>query len=457
MCNRSPRRLAFVTLVLLALAAAWSGPSAAAEQRVEGTARWSGEVRLKGTVLVAPGAVLTVAPGTVIRPATPADRIVVQGVLKVEGTAQAPVRFVAPKGWQGIEFVESPDGSVLRHAEFQGAQAAVSCLASSPAILFCSFRDCEAGVKLLRESGSRIEDCLFSGNQIGIDNEMKSFPVIRRNRFLGQGKSGIVASNNSRGAIEENLFEKNKQAVGLHTKYPDRVAKNRFIDNETALFCYQSQNTPLVTGNLFEKNQAALVNFSFAYPAVEENRFIGNQTAVRNDQFGSARIVRNLFRENGTALFNNRKSNPQVEKNLFEKNGLALFVDYSSYPKVRDNNFIGNKKGVELGIYQSADWEKRSGSRRLVQEEAQARGSRNPLIAQAPNAFEDFVDVRQNWWGEDTRLLAAAGPEGNVAIFFDRRDKPKVTYEGYGQGSFVLDWVRFHPWLEAPVADVGPK
>jgi hypothetical protein len=112
---------------------------------------------------------------------------------------------------------------------------------------------------------------------------------------------------------------------------------------------------------------------------------------------------------------------------------------------------------VELGIYQSADWEKRAGSKGIVQQEAAARKSQNPLLPQAPTEFSDVVDVSGNWWGDDTARLAAAGKDGNVSFFFDRKDKPKVTYEGYGAESYALDRVVFSPWLTAPVRDAGPQ
>jgi hypothetical protein len=185
---------------------------------------------------------------------------------------------------------------------------------------------------------------------------------------------------------------------------------------------------------------------------VEQNSFNNNDIAIRNDQYGSPRVTHNLFRGNKTALYNYRKSNPVVEKNVIEQSELAFFCDYSSYPMVKNNNLARNKMGVELGIYQSADWEKRSGSKTIMQEQAAARQSQNPLLAKAPSEFRDYVDVGGNWWGEATPQLKAGG---NVAIFFDRRDKERVSYEGFGPDSYRLDEVRYTPWLETPVRDAG--
>ena len=429
---------------------------AAGTLELKGTTRWSGEVQVKQQVLVTQGAVLQIAPGTIVRIAAADLKISVMGEIQVAGTAQQPVVFAAPKGWQGIEMAEPSGPSSFDYAEFKGAEAAISSLAARFTVRHCKFVDGEWGVRLLRESFPVIEDSLFEGNALGVDNEMKSGATLRRNLFRGQTKSAVLASHNSKGLIEKNRFEKNAQGITLLQRYEDRIVGNTLVDNQIGIYCNQTQNTPTITGNTFEGNETALVNFSFSYPAVENNTFTNNKSAVHNDQFGSPLLRRNLLRGNGTAIFNNRKSNPVVEENLIEGNQRAIFCDYSSYPQVRRNNFQGNPLGVELGIYQSADWEKRSGSKRIVQKEAAARKSQNPLLAQAPTEFKDVVDVSGNWWGKDTPSLVAAGAEGNLPLFFDRHDKAKVVYEGFGPDSYVLDTVRFAPWLESPVAGAGP-
>jgi len=429
---------------------------AGSTERITKDTRWQGEVVLSGPVQVDTGARLTIAPGSVVRAKLPGSKLLVLGTLMVEGSATAPVRFVSVKGWEGIEFIEAAKGSVIRHAEFDGAQHAVSMIATSPQIIGSLFRNCKIALRLLREAAPLVEGNRFEANQIWVDNEMRSAPTVRGNHFSDHTTSAIVASNNARGLIEDNRFENNKQGVGIVQPYPDPLRGNRFVGNETALFCSQTKNTPLIEKNLFEKNGKGVVNYSFAYPAVERNRFIDNDEAIRNDQFGSARISHNLIRGSKTALYLNRKSNPVIEYNLITDNRLAMFVDYSSYPRVTNNHFLANDMAVKLGIYQSADWEKRSGSKRLVQKEATARRSKNPLLAQAPESFNDYVDVSGNWWGEANRLLKRAGGDANLEIFHDRRDQPRVTYPGFGEGSYALDVIRYAPWLTKPVAEVGP-
>lgn len=423
---------------------------------LSGKVKWSGQVDLQEPVMINPGASLTIAPGTQVSLANAQVKITVRGLIKSNGSATAPVVFKGPSGWMGIEFMEAPKGSSLSWTEFYSAQAAISSFATDFKVENCTFKEGEFGVRLMRESRPVIVNSTFENNQVGIANEMKSGPEISGNSFINHSRSAILASHNSKGLIVENRFEKNKQAVTLLQNYPDRISQNSFIDNEVGIYCSQTKSTPLIQDNLFERNQYGVLNFSFSYPAIRNNRFLGNKTAVHNDQYGSPLVENNLFRDNETALYSYRKSNPKVRMNSFEKNALALYCDFSAYPSVKDNNFLENTVGVKLGIYQSADWERRSGSKKIMQKESASRKSQNPLLANAPDTFSDFVDVSGNWWGDDTEQLAKVGAEGDSPLFYDRHDEPEVTYEDYGPGVYKLDRVHFAPWLEGPVQGTGP-
>ncbi len=424
---------------------------------LSGTPQWSGEIVIDETVTIPQGVTLSIAPGTRIRASKPEATLVISGILLAQGTAEKPIIFTAPAGWQGIHFFEAPEISELKHVTIDGAVTAISSIAAKFAVRSCSFTGNGTAIKLLRESYPLIEDCRFTDNDIALDNEMKSVATVRRSRFTGQKKSAIIASHNSSGPIVDNHFEKNKQALTLLQKYPDRVENNRFIENDTAIFCNQTQTTPQILNNHFEKNENALINFSFSYPQVENNRFLNNGTAIRNDQFSSPSISRNLFKGNQTAMVNDRKSNPAVEFNQFEQNDLAFFCDHSSYPKIRNNNLIDSPMAMKLGVFQSADWEQRAGSKKIVQQKAIAQNSRNPLLERAPTEFRDQVDISGNWWGDITPELKKATEESNLELFHDRFDQPTVTYEGYGNERYRLDRVMFKPCLVQPVTGTLPK
>ncbi len=441
-------------LLLLCLLPSWCW---SAVTLIKGEQHWSGQVELAGPMQVAPGALLTIEAGTRVVPQSSDAKLSVRGRLQVKGSSASPVHFVAPEGWQGIEFVEAEAGSQIRSTEFTGGRTAVTIIATSPEISRSRFAGCEIAVQLLRESNALIAENHFVENQVGLKVGLKSNPQVLKNRFERQEKTAVEVSNGSGGLFEGNTLRENTYGMVLQQKLQGEIRGNSFSKNKVALLAVQTRNTPLIEGNQFSDNEEALQAFSFSYPAIQQNRFVDNGIAVHNDQFGSPLIEGNLFRNNDTAIRNNRKSNPKIQSNNFTDNRLVMFIDYSSYPEVKQNNFLANRQVAELGIYQSADWEKKAGSKGLVMQKAQARASRNPLLAQAPTEFSDQVDLSGNWWGEDTTQLEAAGPDANLELLFDRRDKPQVSYPGYGEESYQLDLIVYAPWLEQPVENAGPQ
>ncbi len=441
---------------LVLLAAAPDALAASVSGTLHGTTRWEGEVELGAAVVIPEGALLRIAPATVVRPLVPEAKITVQGRLVVEGSAGAMVVFAAVPGWQGIDLLDADPATRIEGAVFDGAQTAISSSGSNFILRGVNLRGCETAIKLLRQSSPTIEGCLLEGNAIGIDTEMRSSPIIRDNRFIGHKKAAILAAHNSSGTISGNYFAENIRAIQVMRTFPGQIVNNRFEQNQTGIYCNQTQNSPLIGDNLFKGNAEALVSFSFSSPVVQGNTFTGNQVALRNDQLGCPLVAHNRINRNRVALHNSRRSDPRVEKNILSNNGLALFCDFSSYPEVIQNNFLANTTGVKLGAKQSADWEKRVGSRGLALAKAQGSQARQLPWLRSADDFKGFVDVRKNWWGKQTSLLAEAGEDANLEMFFDRHDLERVVYEESGPESYLLDQVRYRPWLLAPVTDAGP-
>ena len=137
-------------------------------QELNGKVRWSGEVILDEPVLVHRDATLTIAAGTQLVIKDPKAKISVQGILQVNGTEAAPVSFTGLPGWEGIEFMEAPKGSVVRWADFHSAKAAIVSFETDFHVENCTFEEGEFGVRLMRESSPKIVNSLFKNNQIGI-------------------------------------------------------------------------------------------------------------------------------------------------------------------------------------------------------------------------------------------------------------------------------------------------
>jgi len=446
-------------LNLLSVLLLWASSSGAAPAvgTVRGQVLWQGDVSLSEVVRVEPSAELTIAAGTTIRPLSADAKLIVAGRLRVLGRPKSPVVFESgDSGWLGIEFVSGAQESLIEHAFFDKAQVAISSSASYFTVRNCTFRAGGTAINLLRDAHPLIEDNLFSNNRTAINSEMKSIAIIRRNRFADHATTAILLAHNSNGAVEGNTFENNKQAIGVMQQYPGLITRNRFVGNDVGIYCTQTQDTPQIRYNRFEANRQALTNISFAAPLVEDNTFVRNETAIHNDQFGSPKVRRNLFMDNQVAIYANRKSSPLLEKNRIESNGVAIFCDYSSYPSAHYNNFRANRMGVKLGTYQSGEWEKVHGAAVATQMATHAAGGRNRPAA-AEKIVRDMIDVSQNWWDADTAALGAAGVDGNLEMFYDRRDQPRVYYEGYDANGYLFDVVRFDPWLSSPVVDSGPK
>ncbi len=424
---------------------------------LQGEAHWSGEIEISGPVTVAAGARLNIAPGSRIVVSEPGSALQVAGTLHVEGTANAPVTFVTPAGWEGISFLPNEERQMLAHVRFAGASTAVFGEAVALTIRHATFEGCRIAVKLVRGASAQVGQCRFIENRIGVDAELRSNIEIRASAFRGHEEMAVLAASSSRGAIRDNLFESNRLAIALLQPFSGQIHGNRFVANEVGVSCSKIQEGTDIVGNLFEKNEIGIKSEIFSRPLVSDNRFIENSVAMRNDQFAGGELEHNAFLGNNTALFNSRKANPRVARNLFQDNGVALFCDYSSYPQVRENNFLENTMAVRLGNFQSAAGAQGAGAEMAQRRAARSHGPLPAGLLEESGAQIDFVDVRGNWWGEDTRLLKAAGEGGNVSIFFDRRDQSEVTYGESGPRGGRLDWVRFAPWRENPVTGAGPR
>ncbi|MBI5419439.1 MAG: right-handed parallel beta-helix repeat-containing protein [Deltaproteobacteria bacterium] len=193
---------------------------------VERDTAWSGEVRVEGIVHVRKSATLTILPGTRVIFAPnrfpPADEhegfsspgIRVEGRIVAEGTEDAPIVFTSaagparPGAWDKILFTFSA-GNRFLHCTFEGARYAFHAHFSEISVRRCIFRENEEGVRL-GTSRVRIEDSVFTRNEIRGINFRECRNEIRRNLVFGNGDGVFLHSKDSASVLRENAIYANR-------------------------------------------------------------------------------------------------------------------------------------------------------------------------------------------------------------------------------------------------------
>jgi hypothetical protein len=285
---------------------------------------WEGEVLVDGTVMVAPSARLTIAPGTAVRFAfRDVDRdgvgeseIFVQGRLLAEGTREAPIVFTAldgvgPGRWGAINLMgsdaeESRLAWVLVESSFRGLHSHFSRFRAEHSL----FRDNYRSIQF-QESTADIADCVVTrsssalrfrdstaalaglsvfDNTLGVQVFRSAFSLVG-SRIVGNALAGMHVRE-SEGTISGSRFEAN--APGLRASDCRlRIEGNRFFANNLAgLQLRRSEGS--VEGNRFEASVGNGVSSDSPGAVLRGNAIEGNlrfalesNTAVAIDAVGN--------------------------------------------------------------------------------------------------------------------------------------------------------------------------
>jgi hypothetical protein len=226
---------------------------------------WEGEVLIDGTVMVAPVARLTIAPGTVVRFAfRDADgdgvgesELFVQGRLLAEGTREAPIVFTAldgagPGRWGAINLMgsdaeESRMAWALVESSFRGLHGHFSRFRAEHSIFRDNYRsiqfqestvaisDCavtgSASALRFRDSTAALEGLAVFGNTLGIQTLRSTFSLVRSS-LVGNSLAGMHARE-SEGTIDGNRFEGNTPGLRV-SDCRLSIAGNYFTANNAA-------------------------------------------------------------------------------------------------------------------------------------------------------------------------------------------------------------------------------
>ncbi len=235
------------------------------EQFIGEDTTWEGEVLIDGTVMVAPVARLTIAPGTVVRFGfidTDADgvgesELFIQGRLLAEGTRAAPIVFTAldgggPGRWGAINLMgtdaeESRLAWCLVESGFRGLHSHFSRFRAEHSIFRNNYRsiqfqestaaitDCavtgSASALRFRDSTAAIESLSVFGNTLGVQVLRSSFSLVGSS-VIGNSLAGMHVRE-SEGTIAGSRFESNTPGLRV-SDCRLRIEGNRFLANNAA-------------------------------------------------------------------------------------------------------------------------------------------------------------------------------------------------------------------------------
>ncbi len=247
MVASSPTRpwlfLAGLVLMLAGCAhAPAGGPATTPSVRIiDRDTEWRGDVRVDGIVHVRKNATLTIAPGTRVlfesrsfaageeHEGFTGPGFKVEGRVIAAGTGDAPILFTPaggkafPGGWDKLLFTFSK-GSRFEWCTFEGARYAFHTHFSELSVSRCTFRDNEEGMRM-GNSRIRIEDSVFTRNEIRAINFRDCRNEIRRNLVYGNGDGIFLHSKDGSSVIRENDVYANRhfnlRMGDLHTEDVD--------------------------------------------------------------------------------------------------------------------------------------------------------------------------------------------------------------------------------------------
>lgn len=213
---------------------------------------------LSGDTRLAPGAVLVLEGGVEIRVPSRKDAslaggtervdFVVQGNLRVEGTAREPVRMLPehPKGDFGALYVLTPPGAPWRHLEVAGGRIVVTGAA-------LVLEDCRlhggGGIFLARGGSATLLRCQVDDNSVGIRFHSADTSVrLHRTRLHGN-RFGLVFDAPAVLFAEESSVVESKKYQAVHTGPGTVVLPSLWWGSSRAAEIYPTLHSGLGGGN----------------------------------------------------------------------------------------------------------------------------------------------------------------------------------------------------------------
>lgn len=260
---------------------------------------WSGEVTVRGFVVVGRAATLTIEPGTTVR-FEKIDRngdgigdseLRVLGGIKAAGLPDRMIRFMsaeassAPKDWSYVMIFTSPQRNVIRYCEFSGAFTGLQIHFSTATVSDCMFHDNNEGMRFGR-ARLEIENSEFRHNDIGIRFTRMEGPVVIRRNSIIQNRIGMFLAPSGQNITD--FFEPerggrpwNTGRLGIHGNnihdnlwYNLNLGERQSWNLEVSGNWWGSASPIDIEGGIFDKNRdgslgSALYSPFLEYPAAD--------------------------------------------------------------------------------------------------------------------------------------------------------------------------------------------
>jgi len=197
---------------------------------------WQGTVTMTDDVLVLKGGTLTIHAGTQVN-VVPAEgtkidpeylssqtELLIRGKLDIQGTPEAPVRFVILEtseteeiAWSGITLDRAAE-SFIKNVELERADIAVRCVESSPEIKGARIANCRYGIVAQQQSHPKILGNKLIDGEGGIVCLRRSNPYLLDNRITGHDEEAVFVDASSRPLLDRNSISGNSIGLALYPR-----------------------------------------------------------------------------------------------------------------------------------------------------------------------------------------------------------------------------------------------
>ncbi len=303
---------------------------------------WEGEVIVDGVLTVAPMVTLEIRPGTVVRFTSydsNADgigehEIFIQGRLRAEGTAEAPIRFTAaeknpsPGSWGAINMMMAEEENRLSHCIVEYGYRGFHAHFAAARVTDSIFRHNMRGFQF-QESTVTVERCRVEENVNGM--QFRNSTVLLRDCTVSGSYWGVrcvyVDLTVEGCRIMQNLIN------GLNARDSQVLVRDsRIAGNRRGLYLQRSQGT--VRGNMIVENSEYGIFLEDSEAGVVGNRISENGRAGVRWLDSSGEFSGNDLAGNGIyALVNDGSNSLAAPGNWWGSNDPAVIED-----RVRDGS-----------------------------------------------------------------------------------------------------------------------